>query len=221
MINYERFSLSNGLTVLVHPDLETPMAVVNILYKVGARDEDPEMTGFAHLFEHLMFEGSANIGDFDTPIERAGGNNNAFTNNDFTNYYDTLPANNLETLFWLESDRMLQLDFNEKSLALQKKVVSEEFKEHYLNQPYGNVWHRLREMAYKKHPYRWPTIGKELSHIENASLDNVRAFFDKFYKPANATLVVAGNVSVDRVKDLAAKWFADIPLQPRALPGKD
>lgn len=211
MIKFERFVLGNGLTVLVHPDPSTPMAVVNVLYDVGARDEVPEKTGFAHLFEHLMFGGSVHIPDYDEPLQVAGGENNAYTTNDLTNYYCQLPADNLETAFWLESDRMLSLAFSKKSLDVQRKVVCEEFKEHYINKPYGDVWHTMRELAYKEHPYRWMTIGKELSHIENATLEDVKAFFFKHYTPINAILVVAGNVSVDQVKTLAEKWFGDIP----------
>jgi len=211
MIKFERFVLGNGLKVLVHPDPSTPMAVVNVLYDVGARDEVPAKTGFAHLFEHLMFGGSVNIPDYDDPLQVAGGENNAYTTNDLTNYYCQLPSDNLETAFWLESDRMLSLAFSKKSLDVQRKVVCEEFKEHYINKPYGDVWHTMRELAYKEHPYRWMTIGKELSHIENATLEDVKAFFFKHYTPINAILVVAGNVSVDQVKILAEKWFGDIP----------
>jgi predicted Zn-dependent peptidase len=211
MIKFERFVLGNGLKVLVHPDPSTPMAVVNVLYDVGARDEVPAKTGFAHLFEHLMFGGSVNIPDYDEPLQVAGGENNAYTTNDLTNYYCQLPADNLETAFWLESDRMLSLAFSKKSLDVQRKVVCEEFKEHYINKPYGDVWHTMRELAYKEHPYRWMTIGKELSHIENATLEDVKAFFFKHYTPINAILVVAGNVTVDQVKVLAEKWFGDIP----------
>ncbi len=211
MIRFEKFVLQNGLRVIVHQDTSTPMAVMNIMYDVGARDEDPERTGFAHLFEHLMFGGSINIPSYDTPLQMAGGENNAYTSNDITNYYIQLPAENLETAFWLESDRMLSLAFGEKSLDVQRKVVCEEFKEHYLNKPYGDVWHKMRELAYKVHPYRWMTIGKELSHIENAKLDDVKNFFFKHYRPNNAILVVAGNVTIEKVKELAEKWFADIP----------
>jgi predicted Zn-dependent peptidase len=187
------------------------MAVLNVMYDVGARDEDPNKTGFAHLFEHLMFGGSINIEDFETPLQMAGGENNAYTSNDVTNYYIQLPAENLETAFWLESDRMLSLAFSEKSLEVQRKVVIEEFKEHYINKPYGDVWFKLREMAYKKHPYRWMTIGKELSHIENASLQDVKDFFFKHYTPINAIMVVAGRVKPEQVRQLAEKWFGDIP----------
>ncbi|MBK8087887.1 MAG: insulinase family protein [Chitinophagaceae bacterium] len=211
MINFERFVLSNGLKVLVHKDMATPMAVVNVLYDVGARDEDENRTGFAHLFEHLMFGGSINIPDYDEPLQQAGGENNAYTTNDLTNYYCQLPAENIETAFWLESDRMLSLAFDEKSLDVQRKVVSEEFKEHYLNKPYGDVWNKIREMAYKKHPYKWMTIGKELKHIEEAQLQDVKNFFFKHYTPSNAILVVAGNVDTENVMRLAEKWFGPIP----------
>ena len=211
MIQFEKFVLANGLRVIVHQDASTPMAVMNIMYDVGARDEDPQRTGFAHLFEHLMFGGSINIPSYDSPLQMAGGENNAYTSNDLTNYYIQLPAENLETAFWLESDRMLSLAFEEKSLDVQRKVVCEEFKEHYLNKPYGDVWHKMRELAYKAHPYRWMTIGKELSHIENAKLEDVQHFFFKHYRPVNAILVVAGNVTIERVKELAEKWFGDIP----------
>ena len=211
MIHFEKFTLDNGLRVLVHEDKSTPMAVVNVLYDVGARDEDPAKTGFAHLFEHLMFGGSVNVPTYDEPLQLAGGENNAFTTNDLTNYYCQLPAENLETAFWLESDRMLSLAFSKKSLEVQRKVVCEEFKEHYINKPYGDVWHKIRELTYSVHPYRWMTIGAELSHIENATLTDVKAFFKKHYNPSNAILVVAGNVTVDEVKRLTEKWFAPIP----------
>jgi zinc protease len=210
VVQFERFNLENGLRVIVHQDTSTPMAVVNVMYDVGARDEDPGQTGFAHLFEHLMFGGSVNIPVYDEPLQMAGGENNAYTTNDLTNYYIQLPSENLETAFWLESDRMLSLGFTENSLEVQRKVVSEEFKEHYLNKPYGDVWLKLRELAYQVHPYRWMTIGKELSHIENAQLQDVKNFFFKFYRPNNAILVVAGNVTVDQVRALAEKWFGPI-----------
>jgi len=210
MVDFNRFTLANGLKVLVHEDPTTPMAVLNILYDVGARDEDPEKTGFAHLFEHLMFGGSVNIPSYDEPLQRVGGENNAFTSNDITNYYITLPAENIETAFWLESDRMLSLAFSEKSLETQRNVVCEEFKQRYLNQPYGDVWLKLRPLAYKKHSYRWATIGKELSHIENATMEDVKAFFKKHYTPQNAILVVGGNVKTEDVKKLAEKWFEPI-----------
>jgi predicted Zn-dependent peptidase len=211
MLQFERFTLNNGLKVIVHPDNTTPMVAVNLLYDVGARDENPEQTGFAHLFEHLMFGGSVNIPEYDEPLQMAGGENNAYTTNDITNYYIQLPLQNIETAFWLESDRMLSLAFSEKSLDVQRKVVSEEFKEHYLNKPYGDAWKHMRELAYKQHPYRWMTIGKELKHIEDAQLTDVKAFFAKHYSPSNAILCVAGKVSVDEVKALAEKWFGSIP----------
>ncbi|MBI2274514.1 MAG: insulinase family protein [Bacteroidetes bacterium] len=221
MIRYDRFVLDNGLRVLVHEDHSTPMAVVNIMYDVGARDENPAQTGFAHLFEHLMFGGSIHIPDYDEPLQRAGGENNAYTTNDLTNYYCQLPAENIETAFWLESDRMLSLAFGQKSLDVQKKVVCEEFKEHYINKPYGDVWHKMRELAYTTHPYRWMTIGKELSHVENAHIDDVKNFFFKHYRPVNAILVVAGHVELEKIKQLAQKWFGDIPMgekYKRSLP---
>ena len=211
MIQFNRFTLGNGLRVIVHEDHSTPMAVVNVMYDVGARDEDPSKTGFAHLFEHLMFGGSVNIRDFETPLNMAGGENNAYTTNDINNYYIQLPAENLETALWLESDRMLSLAFSKKSLDVQKKVVCEEFKEHYINKPYGDSWFKLREMAYRQHPYRWMTIGSELGHIENASLNDVKAFFHKHYCPVNAILVIAGNITVSRARELVEKWFSDIP----------
>jgi len=211
MIQFERFVLANGLRVLVHEDKSTPMAVVNVLYDVGARDEDPAKTGFAHLFEHLMFGGSINIPVYDEPLQQAGGENNAYTTNDLTNYYCQLPAENIETAFWLESDRMLSLAFSKKSLEVQRKVVCEEFKEHYINKPYGDVWHKMRTLAYTTHPYRWMTIGASLSHVEEATLEDVKAFFFKHYTPCNAILVVAGNITTDQIKALAEKWFAPIP----------
>ena len=221
MIQFEQCTLDNGLRVLVHTDKSTPMAVVNVLYDVGAKDENPEKTGFAHLFEHLMFGGSVNIPSYDEPLQVAGGENNAFTTNDLTNYYCQLPADNIETAFWLESDRMLSLAFSKKSLEVQRKVVCEEFKEHYINKPYGDVWHKMRELAYTKHPYRWMTIGASLKHVEDATLEDVKSFFFKHYTPCNAILVVAGHVDFDQVKSLAEKWFGPIPAGEkynRALP---
>ena len=221
MIEFEKFKLDNNLTVIVHQDKSTPLACLNILYDVGARDEDENKTGFAHLFEHLMFGGSINIPNYDEPLQMVGGENNAFTTNDITNYYCTVPAENIETMFWLESDRMLSLAFTEKSLEVQRNVVIEEFKQRYLNQPYGDIWLILRPLIYEKHPYKWATIGKEISHIENATMDDVKSFFKKHYNPSNAILVVAGNVEIDHVKQLAKKWFEPIPasLKPvRNLP---
>ncbi|MFD0767229.1 M16 family metallopeptidase [Mucilaginibacter lutimaris] len=211
MIKFNRFTLDNGLRVIVHEDSTTPMAVLNILYDVGARDENPEQTGFAHLFEHLMFGGSVNIPNYDGPLQRVGGENNAFTSNDITNYYITLPSANLETAFWLESDRMLSLAFSEKSLEVQRNVVIEEFKQRYLNQPYGDVWLKLRPMVYKSHPYQWATIGKTIKHIEDAKIEDVKAFFKKHYNPQNAIMVVGGNVKTDEIKAMAEKWFGPIP----------
>ena len=211
MITVNRHTLPNGLRI-VHSEMEsTQMVALNVLYNVGARDEHPEHTGFAHLFEHLMFGGSVNIPDYDTHVQNAGGENNAWTNNDITNYYITLPRQNAETGFWLESDRMLSLDFNEKSLEVQRQVVIEEFKQRNLNQPYGDVGHLVRDMAYKKHSYQWPTIGKETSHIANATLDEVKDFFFRCYAPDNAILAVTGNISFDDTVALAEKWFGPIP----------
>ena len=211
MIPFEKFVLPNGLRVIVQEDHTSPMAVLNIIYDVGAKDENPDQTGFAHLFEHLMFGGSVNIPSYDEPLQRVGGENNAFTNNDFTNYYIQVPAVNIETAFWLESDRMLSLAFSEKSLEVQRNVVIEEFKQRYLNQPYGDVWLKLKPLAYQVHPYQWATIGKEISHIENAKIADVKAFFAKHYNPSNAVLVVAGAVTLAEVKSLCDKWFSPIP----------
>lgn len=211
MIKFEKFKLKNNLTVIVHQDTSTPMACVNILYDVGARDEDESKTGFAHLFEHLMFGGSINIPNYDEPLQLVGGENNAFTTNDITNYYCTVPAENLETAMWLESDRMLSLAFTDKSLEVQRSVVIEEFKQRYLNQPYGDVWLLLRPLVYKVHPYKWATIGKEISHIEQATMQDVKSFFKAHYTPSNAIMVVAGNVELENVKALCEKWFAPIP----------
>ena len=211
MINFEKFVLPNGLKVIVHKDKSTPIVAVNILYNVGSRDEHPDRTGFAHLFEHLMFGGSANIPKYDKHLQLTGGENNAFTNSDITNYYLTLPKQNLETAFWLESDRMNQLAFSVKSLNVQKNVVVEEFKQNYLNQPYGDVFMLLKPMAYKVHPYLWNTIGKDISHIQIASIEDVKAFFAKFYCPNNAIMVVAGDVETDEIYKLSKKWFGDIP----------
>ncbi|MDH3708986.1 MAG: insulinase family protein [Cyclobacteriaceae bacterium] len=214
MIEYQSFTLDNGLQVLVHEDPSTSLAAVNILYNVGSRDESEHKTGFAHLFEHLMFGGSKHIDSYDQPLQHVGGENNAFTTPDITNYYLTLPAPNLETAFWLESDRMLSLSFDPQVLEVQRKVVIEEFKQRYLNQPYGDVWLKLRPIAYQLHPYRWATIGKDISHIENATMQDVRDFFKKFYHPANAILVVAGNVKYQQVCQLAGKWFGGIKAGP-------
>ncbi len=211
MINYKKFILSNGLRLLVHQDDSTPIVAVNTLYNVGSRNETPDKTGFAHLFEHLMFGGSINISSFDKPLEKAGGENNAFTNSNITNYYITLPKENLETAFWLESDRMLQLAFSKKSLEVQRQVVIEEFKQSYLNQPYGDVWMLLKPLAYQVHPYQWNTIGKEIKHIEEAHMEDVKAFYQKYYNPNNAILVVAGNVDPNEILKLCEKWYGNIP----------
>lgn len=224
MIKFERFVLENGLKVLFHKDETTPLAVVNTLYDVGARDEDENRTGFAHLFEHLMFGGSVNIPDFDAPLQKAGGESNAYTSNDVTNYYDIIPAVNIETALWLESDRMLSLAFTEKSLETQRSVVMEEFKQRYLNQPYGDVWLELRPLAYEVHPYKWATIGKELKHIEEATMSEVKSFFKKHYNPSNAILCIAGNFELEYIKSLVEKWFKDIPSgikPPRILPKEE
>lgn len=223
MIHFERFTLKNGLRVIFHKDPTTPLAVVNTLYDVGARDEDPHKTGFAHLFEHLMFGGSVNIADFDAPLQHAGGESNAFTSNDITNYYDVLPAQNIETALWLESDRMLSLAFTPKSLETQRSVVIEEFKQRYLNQPYGDVWLVLRPLAYQQHPYQWATIGKEILHIEEAVMEDVKAFFHKFYNPSNAILCIAGNFELEQIKALVEKWYGDIPsgLKPARILSKE
>src|SRR5688572_1088645 len=218
MIQFEEFTLDNGLRVIVHEDLTTPMAVLNVLYNVGSRDEAETHTGFAHLFEHLMFSGSVNIPSYDEPLQKVGGENNAFTSPDITNYYLTVPAQNIETGFWLESDRMLDLAFSQNGLEVQRKVVIEEFKQNYLNQPYGDVWLKLRPLAYQVHPYKWATIGKEISHIENATMDDVKSFFFQHYVPNNAILVVAGHVTVDQVKQLAEKWFG--PIKPGKKSGR-
>lgn len=209
-IDFEEFQLKNGLTVIVHKDTTTPLACLNIMYDVGSRDENPDRTGFAHLFEHLMFGGSANIPSYDSPLQDAGGSNNAFTSTDITNYYVTIPAQNLETAFWLESDRMLNLAFTPKSLEVQRNVVIEEFRQRYLNQPYGDAWLLMRPMAYKTHSYQWATIGKEEKHIQEASMEEVKAFFHKHYRPKNAVMVVAGNVTTETVRTLAKKWFEPI-----------
>ncbi len=221
MINFEKFTLSNGLKVIVNSNTDSPIATVNLAYNIGSKDENPNKTGFAHLFEHLMFSGSANISDFDNALEKAGGNNNAFTTPDYTNFYDTLPKDNIETAFWLESDRMKQLAFSEKSLNTQKNVVIEEFKEEYLNTPYGDSLLLIHPLAYKVHPYRWTTIGKEIKHIENATLDDVKDFFYKYYAPNNAVLCVSGDFKPEYIQRISEKWFGDIErrnIPIRSLP---
>lgn len=221
MINFRSFTLENGLRVLVHEDKSTPLVAMNILYDVGSKDEDPAMTGLAHLFEHLMFGGSVNIPDFDTPLQLVGGENNAFTNNDITNYYLTIPSENIETGFWLESDRMLELDFSPKNLDTQKNVVTEEFNQRYINQPYGDAILKLRPLAYKVHPYRWPTIGMDMSHVRNTDLEQVKSFFFSHYAPNNAILALTGNIGYDHAYELTQKWFGPIEkrsVKPRNLP---
>lgn len=223
MIQVNRYTLANGLRIVHNEDDSTQMVALNLLYDVGARDEDPSHTGFAHLFEHLMFGGSLHIPDYDTPVQNAGGENNAWTNNDITNYYITLPHQNVETGFWLESDRMFSLDFSPKSLEVQRQVVIEEFKQRNLNQPYGDASHLLRELAYESHPYRWPTIGKEIAHIAQATLEEVKDFFFRFYAPNNAILAVTGHISFEETIRLAEKWFGPIParnISPRQLPAE-
>lgn len=223
MIQINRYTLANGLRIVHNEDDSTQMVALNLLYDVGARDEDPSHTGFAHLFEHLMFGGSLHIPDYDTPVQNAGGENNAWTNNDITNYYITLPHQNVETGFWLESDRMFSLDFSPKSLEVQRQVVIEEFKQRNLNQPYGDASHLLRELAYESHPYRWPTIGKEIAHIAQATLEEVKDFFFRFYAPNNAILAVTGHISFEETIRLAEKWFGPIParnISPRQLPAE-
>jgi len=221
MVDFEKFELDNGLRVIIHKDKSTPIVAFNLLYDVGAKDEDENRTGFAHLFEHLMFGGSKNIPNFDTPLQDAGGQNNAFTSNDITNYYCTLPKENLETAFWLESDRMNELAFTPESLEVQRKVVIEEFKQRYLNQPYGDIWLELRPLSYEKHPYKWATIGKEIEHIADATMEEVKSFFYKHYTPQNAILCIAGDIETEEVKRLTQKWFGAIPKREkyvRSLP---
>lgn len=211
MVSYQQFQLSNGLTLISHEDRSTPLVVVNLLYKVGSRNEHPTRTGFAHLFEHLMFGGSTNVPEFDNVLHNIGAENNAFTNTDITNYYITLNAENIETAFWVESDRMQHLILDQNRLDVQKKVVVEEFKQRYLNVPYGDAWLRLRPLAYQLHPYRWPTIGMKPEHIEEATLLDVKQFYETFYNPGNAVLTIAGNISPERALELTEKWFGDIP----------
>lgn len=210
MIEFKIHTLSNGLRVIAHHDASTPMVTTDLLYDVGSRDEDPEATGFAHLFEHLMFGGTDGVPAFDTPVMIAGGENNAFTNNDITNYFITLPANNLETALWLEADRMEGLDLSESRLRIQKSVVTEEYRQRYLNQPYGDLMLLLRPLAFRRHPYMWPAIGKDISHIEKADSSRVKEFYHRHYNPSNAILCVAGNVHPDKVFSMAEKWFGDI-----------
>lgn len=214
MVHFSRETLANGLRVLVHEDRTTPLVAINVLYDVGSRDEQPDKTGFAHLFEHLMFAGSKHIKDFDDPLQRAGGENNAYTTNDYTTFYEILPKENLETALWLESDRMLALNIGKRPFEVQRKVVVEEFKETCLNEPYGDAWHHLSELMYREHPYRWPVIGLTPEHLENATLDDVRAFYHNWYCPNNAVLSIAGNVRTDEVVKMVEKWFGGIPAGP-------
>ncbi len=213
MLQYEKYTLSNGLTMLINEDVTTPIVSVNILYDVGSKDENPDKTGFAHLFEHLMFEGSKHVPNFDEALQMAGGENNAFTTNDLTNYYCTLPVQNIETALWIESDRMFALDINQEKLEVQKSVVAEEFKQRYLNKPYGDVWLLLHPLVYKVHPYQWDTIGKDISHIEKAGLEDVWNFYDRYYTASNAILCISGNMKTDKGIKLVEKWFGDLPLK--------
>jgi len=219
MIKFSRICLANGLKVLVHEDRSTPLVAMNILYDVGSRDEDPSITGMAHLFEHLMFGGTLSIPEFDRHLQIAGGENNAFTNSDITDYYITLPANNIETGFWLESDRMNSIDFSQKNLDIQKNVVIEEFNQRYLNQPYGDAMLLLKPLAYTVHPYRWPTIGMDTGHINNTTLQNIKDFFFSHYAPDNAILTLTGNITPDNAFRLAEKWFG--PIEKRIIAKRD
>jgi predicted Zn-dependent peptidase len=223
LVHFTRSILPNGLRVLIHEDHDTPLVAINLTYDVGSRDEDPTKTGFAHLFEHLMFAGSKNVADFDNYLQNAGGENNAFTTNDYTTFYDIVPAENIETALWLESDRMLALSIAQKKLAVQQKVVVEEFKETCLNEPYGDAWHHLSSLMYQEHPYRWPVIGLVPEHVENANIKDVRNFYRRWYTPNNAVLSIAGNIKTEEARALAEKWFADIPAGPpiqRNLPAE-
>ena len=210
MVNFKREVLDNGLTVIVHEDFSTPLVAINVLYKVGSKDEQSHKTGITHLFEHLMFGGTREVPDFDEPIQLAGGENNAFTNADITNFYDVLPAENLEVALWLEANRMEKLKLNKKTLDTQKKVVIEEFKETCLNEPYGDVWHHLSDLSYHLHPYKWPTIGADISHIEAIQLEDTLDFYQRNYGPHNAILVLSGNVKYEDGFQLAKKWFGHI-----------
>lgn len=210
MIDFEKFTLENGLKVLLHRAPMSKIAAVSVLYDVGSKDESPELSGLAHLFEHLMFSGSANVKDFDEPIQEAGGENNAFTNSDFTNFYDYVPASNLELLLWMESDRMKDLKLTQKKLGVQKKVVVEEFYETTLNQPYGTTWHHISEMSYRTGPYKWPTIGITPEHIKKVMLEETVSFYNRFYKPNNAILAIAGGIDIEKTKKMVRHWFGDI-----------
>lgn len=223
MIDFIKFTLPNGLRVVIHEDFSTPFVATNLLYDVGARDESPNRTGLAHLFEHLMFEGTYEVKDFDEPIQKAGGENNAFTNSDTTNFYNVLPARNLETALWLESNRMFDLNLNHESLDLQKKVVIEEFYETCLNQPFGDAWHHLSALAYKVHPYQWPTIGRSPEHISQFTLEEVKAFYNQYYYPGNAILSICGPVKANKAENLVHKWFGSLPASkgnPKNIPSE-
>ncbi len=213
MIEINRHTLANGLRIVHSLDTRTSMVAVNVLYNVGARNENPNRTGFAHLCEHLMFSGTERIPDFDAPLQMASAENNAWTNNDITNYYISIPAANIETAFWLEADRMQGINLTQKSLDIQKSVVIEEFKQRNLNQPYGDLPLILRPLAYKVHPYQWATIGKDISHIANATFEEVEAFYHRYYTPENAILSVVGNVDFNKMVELAEKWFAPVPAR--------
>lgn len=218
MIQFDSFTLDNGLTVIANQDDKTPLVAVNLLYRVGAKNENPKATGFAHLFEHLMFSGSKNFQSYDEAIQMMGGESNAFTNNDFTNYYLTLPADFLPHALDLEADRMQNLNINVQSLEVQRNVVIEEFKQRYINQPYGDLWAEIRRLAYKVHPYKWQTIGSDISHIENASLEQVRSFYDNFYQPSNAILSISGNVSLSSVKEEVERAFGKMEYKRTIFP---
>lgn len=218
MIQFDSFTLDNGLTVIANQDDKTPLVAVNLLYRVGAKNENPKATGFAHLFEHLMFSGSKNFQSYDEAIQMMGGESNAFTNNDFTNYYLTLPADFLPHALDLEADRMQNLNINVQSLEVQRNVVIEEFKQRYINQPYGDLWAEIRRLAYKVHPYKWQTIGSDISHIENASLEQVRSFYDNFYQPSNAILSISGNVSLNSVKEEVERTFGKMEYKRTIFP---
>ncbi|MBO5351293.1 MAG: insulinase family protein [Alistipes sp.] len=221
MIPYKKRILENGLTVVVNRDRSSKLSAVNLLYKVGARNEDPDRTGFAHLFEHLMFRGTCDVPSFDLPVQMASGEDNAFTNNDYTNFYLTLPVDNLETALWLESDRMQGLWITPEKLETEKRVVVEEFRQRYLNQPYGDQTMLLRALAYRIHPYRWATIGRSTDHIEGATLDEVEHFYRTFYRPSNAVLALSADRDEEAMLDLAEKWFGelqDTPFTPAPIP---
>jgi len=210
-LSFKRHQFSNGLRLVVHEDFTTPLASCFICYFVGSRDENPNQTGLAHLLEHYMFCGSRNIRNYDFPLDKVGAHNNAYTTDDVTCYYITLPANNIETALWLESDRMLELAFRKKELEVQKNVVIEEFKEHFLNKPYGDMWMLFNEAVFEKHPYQWLPIGKEVSHIETVNIDIIKAFYRNYYAPQNAVMAIAGNVHFEDAVQLVNKWFGDIP----------